>query len=205
MTAPGDPRIELRADAARNRTKVVVTARSFLETSDGLAVSMNTIAKLAGVGIGTVYRHFPTQQALLEAVAEDSFAALVVAAKRAAADSDAAAAFERLMSRSLELMLEDVGLAAVLSSAQFECVQTIALAVDLQQAVTTVLARARDVGAIKPDITPDDIRRLLCGVHHAVKSGGNQRSTATSYLDVLLTGLRASPRPHRKISRARGR
>jgi AcrR family transcriptional regulator len=203
--APGDTRLELRADAARNRTRVVATARDFLETSDDLAVPMNAIAKLAGVGIGTVYRHFPTQQALLEAVAEDSFAALVVAAKAAAADSDPATAFERLLSRSLELMLADVGLAAVLSSAQFECVQTIALALDLQEAVTKVLDRAHDAGAIKPEITSDDIRRLLCGVHHAVKSGADQSSAAQTYLDILLAGLRVSSRPHRKTRLVRAR
>jgi AcrR family transcriptional regulator len=185
------PTPPLRADAARNRAKVIDVAR--VQLAGDLTrelLPMNAIAKSAGVGVGTVYRHFPTQQSLLEAVAEKSFAALLAAARAAVNHPDPDRAFEDLLRTALELMLDDVGLAAVLAAGEFECDWMIALGTEFFGCVAQVLARARSAGVIRPELTPDDLRRLLGGLGYALRTGTDPRSRLSSYLAVLLAGLR---------------
>src|SRR5487761_1103632 len=79
--------MDLRADAARNRAQVIEVARQQVATGD-LTLPLNAIARLAGVGVGTVYRHFPTRQALLEALVADAFAELIDVSRAAAAEPD---------------------------------------------------------------------------------------------------------------------
>lgn len=181
---------DLRADAARNRAQVLKVARELLEAGDA-TLPMNTIARMAGVGVGTVYRHFPTQQVLLESLAMGSFEQLLAEARAAANDDDPAAGLERLLRSALSCQLNDVGLAAVLRSSESACVQTSELKVALFAAVSQLLERARKVGAIRADVGADDLRRLLCGVEHAVRTGTTEHGETDRYLDILLRGLRS--------------
>jgi len=151
---------------------------------------MNTIARLAGVGVGTVYRHFPTRQALLESVAAESLTHVVRETKLAAAEADPAVGLERALRATLECQLADLGLAAVLAAPQFECVETLDLGAALLESVTLLLDRARHAQLIRPGIHADDIRRLLCGVVYAIRCGPDGPDVADRYLQVLLDGLR---------------
>jgi AcrR family transcriptional regulator len=165
-------------DAARDRL------------SDGdLELPMNAIAKAAGVGVGTVYRHFANRQVLLESLAAQSFEALVADAQAAAADPDVAAGLARLLRAGLRILLTDPSLAAVLSGPRPVCADTVELSGDLLASLRTLLDRARAEGVIRPDVTADDVRRLMCGVQHAVQIGNDD--TADRYLEILLRGLRA--------------
>jgi AcrR family transcriptional regulator len=169
---------------------MLAAARERIRDGD-LDLPMNAIAKAAGVGVGTAYRHFPTRQALLEALAADGLAALLAGAEAGAAGADPAAAFAALLRDGLRLLNGDPALAAVLSSAEPACLLTTAdLTGRLGGAVQTILARARAEGAIRPDVTADDVRRLICGLQHAVAAGGDAQATER-YLDILLAGLRA--------------
>jgi AcrR family transcriptional regulator len=179
----------LRADAARNRALVLQVARQKVDSGD-LSLQMNAIAKQAGVGVGTVYRHFPTRQSLLEAVATEGFAALVEEARSAAAAAEPAEGLRRLLRRALQLLVENPGLAAVLASPQFECIETLDLGAELGAAVGSILTRARLAGDIRPDVTEDDIRRLMVGLRLALVSGPAWRKRLEVYLDVFLSGLR---------------
>ncbi|MBG0813917.1 helix-turn-helix transcriptional regulator [Planomonospora sp. ID82291] len=161
-------------------------AREQLATGDD-SLMLNTIARLAGVGVGTVYRHFPNRHALLEALMAERFQRLVDEARAAAADEDAQAGLRRLLRFTLERMLDDAGFAAVLESASDADAQTSAMKAELDGAVAELLDRARRAGAIRQGIEAGDVRRLLCGIGHAVRSGGDR---ADAYLDVLLEGLR---------------
>ncbi|GAA3276654.1 helix-turn-helix transcriptional regulator [Dactylosporangium vinaceum] len=184
LTDPGP----LRADSARVRAQMLTAARARIRDGD-LDLPMNAIAKAAGVGVGTAYRHFPTRQALLEALAAESLAALVTDAVAGAADPDPAAAFTALLRSGLQLLRDDPTLAAVLSSTEPPCLATTtALNAQLGAAVQTTLTRARAEHVIRPDVTADDIRRLICGLQHAVAAG--QDDAAERYLDILLAGLR---------------
>jgi AcrR family transcriptional regulator len=179
----------LRADAARNREKVLAVAREQLAGGDE-SLPMNAIAKLAGVGVGTVYRHFPTRQSLLESLAEARFAELVAETQRAATDPDPAAALARMMGFALRSQLADRGLGPVLAAPDAACVETSALRADLGAAVTSLLARARAKGAVRADLTADDLRRLLCGVEQALRAGAFSENEIDKYLQVLIAGIR---------------
>lgn len=189
MTSRPQTSDDLRADAARNRARVLEVARERLAAGDA-TLPMNTIARQAGVGVGTVYRHFPSRQALLESLAMESFEQLLTEARGAAADEDPGAGLDRLLRYGLRSQLDDPGLAAVLGSSESACPQTSQLRVDLFEAVGRLLGRARKAGAIRPEIEVDDIRRLLCGVEHAVRMGGRDHDEVDRYMDVLLGGIR---------------
>ncbi|KJS61490.1 transcriptional regulator [Streptomyces rubellomurinus] len=179
----------MRADAARNRTRVLQVAREQLAAGDD-SLQLNAIARLAGVGVGTVYRHFPNRHALREALSAERFRELVDEAQAAAADVDALAGLRRLLRFTLARALDDSGFASVLESANDAEAQTSALKAELDLAVAHLLDRARGLGAVRRDIEADDVRRLLCGVEHALRSGACDPTRTEVYLDVLLEGLR---------------
>lgn len=179
----------LRADAARNRERVLEVARAQLSAGDD-SLQLNAIARLAGVGVGTVYRHFPNRHALVEALMTERFQNLVEEARVAAADVDPARGLQALLRFTLGLISADTGFAAVLESADRAGGSTAAMKAELDQAVTRLLERAGAAGVVRSDLDADDIRRLLCGVEHAVRTGGDDRRQAELYLDVLLRGLR---------------
>ncbi|MFC6079647.1 TetR/AcrR family transcriptional regulator [Sphaerisporangium aureirubrum] len=189
MTSGAERGTAMRADAARNRVRVLQVAREQLANGDD-SLMLNTIARLAGVGVGTVYRHFPNRHALLEALMAERFQQLVAEAQAAAADEDALAGLHRLLRYALGRALDDAGFAAVLASASDADAQTSRMKAELDRAVAELLDRARDAGAIRRDIEADDVRRLLCGIEHAVRAGGDDAGRAEMYLAVLLEGLR---------------
>ena len=179
----------MRADSARVRGLMLDAARDRLRDGD-LELPMNAIAKAAGVGVGTVYRHFPNRQVLLESLAAQSFESLVADARAAAADPDVTAGLTRLLGAGLRILLTDPSLAAVLGGPRPECAQTTELSRELFDSLIALLDRAHAEGVIRPDVTADDLRRLMCGVQHAVRIGGDDDS-AGRYLEILLRGLRA--------------
>jgi AcrR family transcriptional regulator len=177
----------LRADSARVRARMLDAARARLRDGDA-ELPMNAVAKAAGVGVGTVYRHFPSRQVLFESLAADSFATLVTDARQAADDPDTAAGLAHLLRAGLRIMLTDPSLGEVLTRPDFACTETAELSRELFAALLSLLDRARAEGVIRPDVTPDDLRRLMCGVLYAVRVGGDD--AADRYLDILLRGLR---------------
>ncbi|MCS0602107.1 TetR/AcrR family transcriptional regulator [Streptomyces sp. LP11] len=189
MTPKAEQGPALRADAARNRARVLRVAREQLAAGDD-SLQLNTIARLAGVGVGTVYRHFPNRHALREALSAERFRELVEEAEAAAAEEDALAGLHRLLRFTLDRALEDSGFAAVLESASDAEARTSALKAELDGAVAELLDRARLAGAIRRDLRADDLRRLLCGIEHALRSGPGDPVRTGIYLDVLLEGLR---------------
>ena len=180
---------QLRADSARVRAQMVAAARTMLAGGDE-ELPMNAVAKAAGVGVGTMYRHFPSRQALLEALAAESFAILVAEAHRAAAEQDVGAGLTALLRAALTCQLTDPSLAGVLAAPSHACAETTELSRELGAAAMQLLDRARVAGVVRPDVTADDLRRLMCGVQHAVRSGDDDGTTAGRYLDIMVRGLR---------------
>jgi AcrR family transcriptional regulator len=180
----------LRADAARNRAKIIKAARKRLEAGD-VELPMNTIARLAGVGVGTVYRHFPSRNALLEALALDGFKRLLASSESAAAEEDPATALRELLLGALLIEIDDIGLAKVLELPAEECMQTTAeLREGIEAAAVQVIDRAASAGVIRADIGRGDLRRLVGGVSHAVRmTPAKTPEEAGRYLDILLNGL----------------
>jgi AcrR family transcriptional regulator len=177
-----------RADAVRSRERILETARRH----DVRALRLNDIARDAGVGIGTVYRHFPTVRALVEALSVDTLLRLGEAADRAVAEPDARQAFRRFLGDALALQLEDGGLEAVLTDmAQSdpglhnECA---AARGKVFAGYAAVLSRAQRDGVVRDDVTPGQLQRLICGIEHAVRLGSP--ADRDLLLDILLAGMR---------------
>ena len=178
----------LRADAARNRAQLLDAARRELATAT-TTLPMNLIARSAGVGVGTVYRHFPTQQSLLEGLAHGTLETLVADTEAAAALADPAEGLRRMLRSAVQCQLDDPALAAVLSGPNFECIETLALGARLAEAGSKLLRRAVRARVIRRSIGADDLRRLAGGIYHALQAGNDPAEHLEQYLRVLIDGL----------------
>ncbi len=178
-----------RSDAARNRALVLETARARL-ASDFELPGMKDLARLAGVGVGTVYRHFPSQQALLAELGTDASRRLVDQVRAAAADDDPAAGFARVLGFVLHGLVHDPAVCAALTGVGDGCAPTSGPAAELDEAVGQLLARARRAGAVREDVDADDVRLLLVGVAGGLRLGGADDVRLERHLRVLVDGLR---------------
>ncbi|MFE3194867.1 TetR/AcrR family transcriptional regulator [Nocardia sp. NPDC059240] len=182
---------ELRADARRNRERVVAAAQQLFAT-EGLGVSLDEVARRAGVGPGTVHRHFPTKEALYLAVSIDQIAQLVAEASTLTATDDPAALFT-LLSRMIANGIENILVKSALSAIGFD-LRTAApeLAHTLTAHVETLLARARTADLARDDVTPREIMALIAGALHAAAYAGEP---SPSHLGaIILDGLRPQVR-----------
>ncbi|MFK0296797.1 TetR/AcrR family transcriptional regulator [Streptomyces sp. NPDC090442] len=186
---------QLRKDAARNWDRIVAIARDLV--AEGTALQLNDVARRAGLGVATVYRHFATPEALLETVATPCLEDLCAHGQHALADSDPWHALESFLSQIVEAQVTDAALAPVAAAATDALPRTTELKKSLASAGTQLLDRARDTGAVRPDLAASDLVPLMCGIAHAVNvHGGTQASrigTAHRYLAMLLEGMRTAP------------
>ncbi len=186
---------ELRADARRNRERVLRTAQQLFAT-EGLGVSLDEIARRAGVGPGTVHRHFPTKEALYLAVATDQLRRLVAEAQALAATGDPAALFT-LLSAMMASGAENVAVKSALVAAEFD-LRTAApdVAADLTRHVANLLDRAHAAGAVRPDLSVDEVMALVAGAFAAIRHAGAETSRERSahIAQLILDGLRPRPR-----------
>lgn len=163
-------------------------ARARIAAGDDV-LQLNQLAKDAGVGVGTVYRQFPNQQVLLEALAIDAFEQLATVAEQAVAEPDTDTALSRFFSAVVAGELDDPSLAAVLTSELFVCPETTAAGRALLDAAASLLRRGVAESLITPEIEPADVQNLLSGTAWAVKASGD-RECLDRYVAVLLRGLR---------------
>lgn len=178
----------LRSDALRNRSALLDVAREHL--GRGEPAQLNAVAREAGVGVGTAYRHFPTQQHLLEALAIDAFEVLLDRVHRAVALPDPDAALRGVVTEAFRGVVGDPALGDLLTGGGFSCADTMELAGGLVTAVGALLDRAADAGVVRRDVTPDDLRRLVCGMRAAATAGGVPVTGPDRYVEILITGLR---------------
>ncbi|THA40150.1 TetR/AcrR family transcriptional regulator [Streptomyces sp. A1547] len=185
----------LRKDAARNWDRIVDVARALVD--QGTPLQLNDVARRAGLGVGTVYRHFATPEALLETVATPCLEALAAHGEQALAETDPWRALEGFLTRTVEAQVTDASLAPVTAAAEDCLPRTTELKQSLRSAGTTLLDRARAAGAVRPDLAPADLVPLMCGIAYAVQVHGSTADdridTAHRYLATLLGGLRATP------------
>ncbi|MEQ4721314.1 helix-turn-helix domain-containing protein [Nonomuraea sp. B19D2] len=178
-----------RADARRNREIVLRTAmRVFAQ--EGLEVSLGRIAQRAGVGAGTVYRHFPSKEILVEAVLAEHIKSLVAAADRWAAH---AAPGDALFGFLLEVIEKSAGrqhVCDVLTADQSwpRAVLT-AAAQRFREALERLLRDAKQAGAIRADVRADDLSALAAG-GVALRSAHRDQARGTRLVRLMLDGLR---------------
>lgn len=181
----------LRADARRNRERVLRTAQRLFAT-EGLGVSLDEIARRAGVGPGTVHRHFPAKESLYLAVAIDEIRRLVAEAEALAVGDDPEAIFA-LLSRMMANGAENVAVKSALVAAEFD-LRTAApdVAADLTGHVAGLLARAHAAGTVREDVTVDEVMALVAGAFAAIRHAGAETNRARSahIARLILDGLR---------------
>jgi AcrR family transcriptional regulator len=180
----------LRADARRNRERVLAAAREQFGER-GLDVQMEQIARAAGVGVGTVYRHFPAKEDLLRALADERFARFAEHARAALDDPDPWNGFCELMRESARVTAEDRALSEAMDKLPGLCAAA-AEKVRLRELSRELIERAKASGAMRPDFTADDVPSLMCGLARATArhGGGPPAMSWERYLEIMLAGLR---------------
>ena len=173
----------LRADARRNRERVLKAARAVF-AARGRDAHLEDVARRAKVGVGTVYRHFPTKEALLEALARDQFEVITQWAREAQDAPDAWEALQALLWRGAELQASDRALMEAVAEYKPSVAKQ---AEELQACTNALIARAIGQGAVRPDATGDDIRLLMCGLGSVMQMAGDGWRR---YMAVMLDGLK---------------
>ena len=187
--APTPPPRKPRADAQRNRERILEVAKDAF-TRSGANVSLDDVARQAGIGPGTLYRHFPTREALLEAVYRTEVEKLAAAERRFAAEMspvDALRAWmllfvdyiaaKQIIAPALNTLIADPSKLFESSSAQ------------IKGAIQALVDKAIQSGDIRPDLAPLDLLRALVGVSN-VAFGPDWAQSARRLVEILILGSR---------------
>jgi AcrR family transcriptional regulator len=180
-----------RRDAQRNHELLVAAARQ-LFAEQGVEASLEEIARRAGVGIGTLYRHFPSREALVQAIFERRIGELVSVAEEAAANPDGWSALCRFLERTLELQAGDRVLKDVLMRYPPGASKLTGAREELRRLYEHVLERARQQGALRDDFTFSDLALLFWSFAPLIDATAAVAPEAwRRHLHWLLDGLRA--------------
>jgi AcrR family transcriptional regulator len=193
-----------RADAVRNRERVLEAAKAVF-SAGGPDASLEAVARRAGVGIGTLYRHFPTRESLFEAVYRREVQQLGELAEQLKGEAAPVDALRRWLRSNVEFVATKKGMSAALALAVQGSSELSAYSFDrLTKAVGALLDRAVAAGEIRSDISPEDLLRTLVGMCYMHDQPGWQTSVLRM-VDVFVDGLRVqgrvdgttTPPPHR--------
>jgi AcrR family transcriptional regulator len=183
----------LRADARRNRQRLLEAATAAF-AAEGLSVPLDEIARRAGVGPGTLYRHFPAKEALFEAVLHDRLQRLADDAQALRRAADPATALLSFIGRLVDEAAPKRDLADALASGEAEMNAALAAtAAQLRSEIGHLLARAQSTGAIRNDITTADLMALISGILVALRPRPAGQTNPQRAIAVLCDGLRAAP------------
>ncbi len=178
-----------RADAVRNRELVLEAAKAVF-SAGGAEASLEAVAKRAGVGIGTLYRHFPTRENLFEAVYRREVEQLGEFADELKGEADPVESLRRWLHSTVEFVATKKGMLAALQLVTYGSSELQAYSLDrLTQAVGALLARAVAAGEIRADIGAEDVLRALIGMCYLHDRPGWQTSVLR-LVDVFVDGLR---------------
>jgi len=185
-----------RADAARNRERVLAAAETVF-SAGGPEASLEAVARTAGVGIGTLYRHFPTREALFEAVYRREVQQLADLAERLKEEAEPVEALRQWMRSNVRFVATKKGMSAALALAAYKPSDLFSYSFDqLSRAVGGLLDRAIAAGEIREDISPEDLIRALVGMCYMYDQPGWQKSVLR-LVDVFVDGMRNRRTPRR--------
>jgi AcrR family transcriptional regulator len=179
----------LRADARRNRARVLQAAQEAF-AAEGLAVPLDEIARRAGVGAGTVYRHFPTKEALFEAIVLGRIHEMIAHIQEQARSDDPGTAFFGVLQEFVTRGTMKKDLIDALSGAGVDISTALADArTDVRDALGALLARAQSEGVVRQDVTATDLLTLMSTMFLAAQRNGD--TVTVGVLAVIMDGLRA--------------
>jgi AcrR family transcriptional regulator len=176
----------LRADARRNRERILVAARAVF-ADKGSEAQIDDVAKRAKVGVGTVYRHFPTKEALVDAVVREGFEEIAGYAREALEREEAWEGFEALIWRSAERNAEDRGFCEAIAMTDR---RDLAGECGLDTLTQQLLDRAKTQGTVRQDASSQDVALMMCALGAVMRLDASQ--AWRRYLTLMLDGLRAS-------------
>jgi AcrR family transcriptional regulator len=184
MTAP------LRADAERNRLRLLAAAKELFRT-EGLHVTLDDVARHAGVGTGTAYRRFPNKDALIDALMADRIGEIAQLAKEGLDEPDPWVGLTGFLERSLALQAADRGLKEVLFSAGRGRQRSDEARRQIAPVVTKLVARALDAGVVRSDMATTDVAVINYMLNLVVDLGRDiEPDLYRRYLAIVLDGLR---------------
>ena len=184
MTAP------LRADAERNRQRLLLAAKELFATR-GLDVTLDDVARHAGVGTGTAYRRFPNKDALIDALMVDRIGELAAIARECLEEPDPWVGLTGYLERALALQAADRGLKEVLFSSGRGRERSNQARLKIAPVVNRLVGRAVEAGAVRSDISTTDVPVINFMLNTVVDFGRNvEPDLYRRYLAIVLDGLR---------------
>jgi AcrR family transcriptional regulator len=180
----------LRADARRNRAAVIAAAKR-LFADEGLEAQMPDVAKAAKVGVGTVYRHFPTKDDLIAALAAERFERLAEKAREGLEAEDPWQGFSDFIHFSAQIQADDRGLCEVMGS-RADVMGAAAQAAGLNELCDDLVKRAQRSGDLRKDVHWEDIPMIACGLGRITQATeGPAAGRWPRLVEIILDGLRA--------------
>ncbi|KQZ48522.1 transcriptional regulator [Rhizobium sp. Root149] len=179
-----------RADSVRNR-EILLKAATEIFSVGGTQASLEAVAKKAGVGIGTLYRHFPSREELFEAVYRHEVDQLCDLASTLGHETDAFAALRQWLQANVRLVATKKGMMQALQLAVYGNPELKASSTArMVEALDLLLQRAVAGGSLRDDISAEDLLRTLIGIYYA-QPENDWQAKALKLLDIFLDGLRA--------------
>lgn len=199
------PAVAERVDVRRNHARLLEATRK-LFAEQGVDVSVREVAREAGLGVATVYRHFPTRDDLVDAVLEDAFDELVAAGERALAAEDAWLGFTGLVEETLALNARNRGLRDVFETQRRGRERAAAMRARIRPVFAELVERAQQEGSLRADFAPQDVTLLCWGTDGVIELAADVAPDLwRRQLGFLIDGLRATaatPLPHRPLTEA---
>jgi AcrR family transcriptional regulator len=181
-----------RADSLRNR-ELLLEAASHVFSAGGSQASLEAVARQAGVGIGTLYRHFPTREALFDAVYRHEVDHLADLARHLANGDEPVEALREWLHANVGLVATKKGMIEGLQLAAHGSSDLKAYSFEqLTRSIAMLLDRGVETGDLRADISPDDLLRALLGIFYS-QGPDDWRPTVLRLVDVFVDGLRKSP------------
>jgi AcrR family transcriptional regulator len=190
-----------RTDAVRNRERVLEAAK-IVFSAGGADASLEAVARTAGVGIGTLYRHFPTREALFEAVYRREVQQLADLAEQLKDKAEPVDALRQWMRSNVKFVATKKGMSEALALATYKNSELFSYSSELlTRAVGGLLERAVAAGQIRADVRPEDLLRVLIGMSTMHGQPGWQTSVLR-LIDIFIDGLRRPNAGRSKMKQA---
>jgi AcrR family transcriptional regulator len=183
----------LRRDAERNRQRILEAARQgFAER--GLSITLDEIARLAGVGVGTVYRRFPNKELLIDALFEERVGEIAARAEAAGRDEDAWRGLQTFLEGSVEQLAIDRGLRELVLGSSHGAERIVHARSQIKPRVDAIVARAQAQGALRADVAATDFPLVLMMLDAVIDATRDVDPEAwRRALRIVLDGLAARP------------
>jgi AcrR family transcriptional regulator len=181
----------MRADAVKNRQRILDAAEAIFAT-EGVSVPIDAVAERAGVGVGTLYRHFPTKEALFEAIVIARLEHLLATAKGHADAADPADALFCFLGEFAQQASAKRDLVEALGSAGIDIKSSCSAMVDeMKRSIDVLLQRAVATGLVRADVSTEEMIGLVVGVCHAGGHPGYDADALPRMVEIVCDGLRS--------------